>query len=411
MDFLPLAGIRVVDVTTSLAGPYCTEVLAALGADVVKVEPPGSGDEARTWGPPFWADEGALFLAMNAGKRSVCIDLRRGLDVLLRLVDTADVFVQSLRPGLAAERGLGAEELRSRNRRLVYCSIRSFGRTGPWRDRPGYDPLAQAAGGIISVTGEPDRPGVRAGVSLVDQGTGMWAAIAILAALHEREHTGSGREVDVSLYETALGYMAYHLTGYLASGLVPTPRGTAFPSIVPYQAFAASDGRLVVAAGNDRLFAALAAAVGLPELADDPRFETNPDRVAHREELTALLEERFATADRATWLARLGEANVPAAPVQNVAEVAAAEQTEALGILQELSHPGIPDLRLPALPVSVDGERMLHRSPPPELGADTEAVLAELGFSSEEISALAGSGVVQVAAGLAPRPGRATMDA
>jgi formyl-CoA transferase/CoA:oxalate CoA-transferase len=397
--FSPLEGIRVVDVTTSLAGPYCTEVLAALGADVVKVEPPGAGDEARTWGPPFWAGEGALFLAMNAGKRSVSIDLRRGRDVLLRLVDRADVFVQSLRPGLADERGLGAAELRDRNARLVYCSIRSFGRTGPWRDRPGYDPLAQAAGGIISVTGEPDRPGVRAGVSLVDQGTGMWAAIGILAALHERERTGAGREVDVSLYETALGYMAYHLTGFLGSGLVPTPRGTAFPSIVPYQAFQTSDGQLVVAAGNDRLFASLAAAVGLPDLAHEPRFATNPDRVAHREELTALLQERFLTEDRATWLARLADANVPAAPVHDVAEVASAEQTEALDILQKLGHPGIPDLKLPALPVSVDGDRLLHRSPPPELGADTASVLGDVGYSASEIDELIAAGIVAAATG------------
>src|SRR5260370_29068674 len=249
MTFLPLSGIRVVDVTTSLAGPYCTEVLAGLGADVVKIEPPAVGDEARTWGPPFWNGESTLFLTVNAGKRSVCIDLRRGHDVMLRLVDGDDVLVQSLRPGLAEERGLGAEELRARNPRLVYCSIRSFGRTGPWRDRPGYDPLAQAAGGIISVTGEAGRDGVRAGVSIADQGTGMWAALGILAAIHQPATTGEGREVDVSLYETALGFMAYHLTGFFGSGAVPAGCGTEFPSIVPYQAFAASDGRLMVAAG------------------------------------------------------------------------------------------------------------------------------------------------------------------
>src|SRR5436190_3805756 len=278
MPFLPLQGIRVVDVTTSLAGPYCTEVLAALGADVVKIEPPRGGDEARTWGPPFWDGESTLFLTVNAGKRSVCVDLRRGLEVVLRLVDGADVFVQSLRPGLADERGLGAEALRARNPRLVYCSIRSFGRTGPWRDRPGYDPLAQAAGGIISVTGEACRGVVRAGVSVADQGTGMWAALAIVAAVHEREHTGQGREVDVSLYETALGFMGYHLTGFLGTGAVPSGRGTEFPSIAPYQAFSARDGRLMVAAANDRLFAQLVEALGVPELVADRRFAANSDR-------------------------------------------------------------------------------------------------------------------------------------
>ena len=394
MPFLPLSGIRVVDVTTSLAGPYCTEVLAALGADVIKIEPPLGGDEARTWGPPFWDGESTLFLTVNAGKRSVCIDLRRGLDVVLRLVDRADVFVQSLRPGLAEERGLGAEALRERNPRLVYCSIRSFGPTGPWRDRPGYDPLAQAAGGIISVTGEAGRDGVRAGVSVCDQGTGMWAALAIVAALHERETTGKGREVDVSLYETALGFMAYHLTGYLGAGTVASGRGTEFPSIAPYQAFGARDGRLMVAAANDRLFAQLVDALGLPELAADPRFASNSDRVANRAELTPLLEERFATEDRATWISRLGQAGVPAAPVQNVAEVVAAAQTEALGILQDLPHPSVDGLRLPAFPVSLDGERLVHRSAPPELGANTRTILAEAGFADDEIDELLAAGAV-----------------
>jgi crotonobetainyl-CoA:carnitine CoA-transferase CaiB-like acyl-CoA transferase len=394
VPFLPLSGIRVVDVTTSLAGPYCTEVLAALGADVVKIEPPRGGDEARTWGPPFWDGESTLFLTVNAGKRSMCVDLRRGLDVVLRLADGADVFVQSLRPGLADERGLGAEALRGRNPRLVYCSIRSFGPTGPWRNRPGYDPLAQAAGGIMSVTGEAGRDGVRAGVSVADQGTGMWAALGIVAALHERERTGEGREVDVSLYETALGFMAYHLTAFLGAGVVPSGRGTEFPSIAPYQAFAARDGRLMVAAANDRLFAALVEAVGLPELASDPRFATNKDRVANREELTPLLEDRFAAEDRAVWIERLGEAGVPAAPVQDVSEVATAEQTEALGILQELQHPSVSNLRLPAFPVSLDGERLAHRSAPPELGADTREVLAEAGYSEAEIDRLIAEGVV-----------------
>ncbi len=258
VTFLPLEGVRVIDVTTSLAGPYCTEVLAALGADVIKVEPPEAGDEARSWGPPFWNGESTMFLAMNAGKRSVALDLRRGLDVLLRLADGADVFIQSLRPGTAEARGFGADTVRARNPRLVYATIGAFGREGPWSTRPGYDPLAQAAGGILSVTGEEGGSGVRVGVSMIDQSTGVWAALGILAALHEREQTGAGRAIDVSLYETALALLSYQLTGYLGSGEVPGRHGTAFPSIAPYRVYATADGEVMIAAGNNGLFAALA---------------------------------------------------------------------------------------------------------------------------------------------------------
>ncbi len=394
MSFQPLAGIRVLDVTTSYAGPFCSELLGALGADVVKVEPPEGGDAARTWGPPFWNGESTIFLSVNAGKRSLALDLRRGRDVLLRLAERADVFLQSLRPGLAEELGLGADELRRRNPRLVYCSIGAFGRVGPWSAQPGFDPLMQAAGGIVSVTGEPGRPGVRVGVSLVDQGTGMWAAIAILAALLERERSGEAREVDVSLYETALSFVSYHVTGYLGSGVVPRGQGTAFPSIAPYQTFAAGDGELMVAAANDKLFAALAEAIGLPELPADPHFATNPARVEHREELAAVLQERFATEPRATWLERLQRAGVPAAPVQDVAEVAKAEQTAALGILQQLPHPAVPDLVVVAPPLSADGERLLHPRPAPLHGEHTAEVLAEAGYSGEEIAELASAGIV-----------------
>ncbi len=391
MSFLPLQGVRVIDVTTSLAGPFCTEVLAALGADVIKVEPP-AGDEARTWGPPFQAGEATLFLAMNAGKRSLALDLRRGRDVLLRLVEGADVLVQSLRPGLADERGLGPDALLRLNPRLVYCSINAFGRSGPWSRRPGYDPLMQAAGGIVSVTGEPDGPGVRVGVSIIDQGTGTWAALAIVAALLDRERSGRGRVVDTALYETAVSLLAYHITGYLASGELPGRWGTGFPSIAPYQVFPTADGELMIAAGNDRLFAALVEAVGRPELADDPRFRTNADRVQHRHELSRLLSEATAGQTTETWLERLGRAGVPAAPVHNVAQVVAHEQTQASGILQEL-RPGVTTA---ALPLVVDGERVLHRSPPPALGAHTADILAEAGYSQAEIERLAAEGIVRL---------------
>lgn len=394
----PLEGIRVLDVTSSLAGPYCTQLLAALGAEVVKVERPDRGDETRRWGPPFWDGEGAIFLAANSGKRSLGLDFRapEGREALLRLVERADVFVQSLRPGRADRAGLGEQDLRHRSPRLVYCTIGAFGRTGPQSHLAGYEPLMQAAGGIISVTGEAERSGVRVGVSLVDQTTGVWAALGIVSALWERERTGKGSTVDLSLYESALSLSAYHLIGYLGSGEVPGRHGTAFPLIVPYEAFAARDGEVMVAAANDELFAALCRALDSPALAEDTRFATNPDRVANREELIPLLRERFAAEPVAVWLERLAEAGVPAAPVRDIAEVAADEQTRALGILQQLPHPTIRDLATLALPLSHDGERLRHLSPPPLLGEHSAEVLAEVGYSGDEVDRLAASGVVRL---------------
>jgi crotonobetainyl-CoA:carnitine CoA-transferase CaiB-like acyl-CoA transferase len=395
---LPLEGMRVADVTTSVAGPYCAEILGALGADVVKVERPDTGDDGRAWGPPFWNGESAMFLTVNAGKRSLAVSLAdgRGREAVLRLIDQADVFVQGLRPGLAARLGLGADVLRGRNSRLVYCSIGAYGRAGPLRDEPGYDALMQAAGGLISVTGEPGRSGVRVGSSLIDMGTGLWAALGIVAALLERTRTGAGSVVDTSLYETAVGYVGYHLVGYLAEGTVPTGEGTAFPMVAPYQVLPTRDGELMVAGGNDRLFASLCKALELPELASDERFRTNPDRVRHRDELVAILSERLRTRDTASWRALLREAGVPVAPVADVADVAASEQIDALEFLQPLEHPRIADLRVPGLPLAFDTNRPPHRRPPPLLGEHTAEVLRELGYEDEDIAALEADGVVRL---------------
>lgn len=384
-EFLPLEGVRVVDVTSSLAGPYCTEILGALGADVVKVERPDRGDEARAWGPPFWEGSSVMFYAANLNKRSVALDLKRGREILLRLVDSADVFLQSLRPGTAARLGFGPDELRARKPQLVYCDIGAFGRVGPLRDRPGYDPLLQAFSGLISVTGEPDRPGVRVGASLIDQTTGLWAAVGILAALQ----AGGGRTVDVSLFETAIGLLPYQVTAYLDDGTLPGRHGTAFPLISPYQVFHAGDGDVMVAAGNDGLFARLCDALGLPALAEDPRFATNPDRVARREELAALIQERVANEPLLELLDRLNTAGVPAAAVNDVGVAAEHEQTRALRLIQELPKPTV------TLPLSVDGERVAHRRPPPRLGEHTDEVLGELGYDDPELAGLAAQGVIR----------------
>ena len=339
MSFLPLEGRRVVDVTSSLAGPSCTQLLAALGADVVKIEP-AEGDHARTWGPPWVGGDSALWFAANAGKRSVVMNLGRDRDDLLALVDEADVFVQSLRPGLAARHGLDAATLRARRPGLVHVSI------GAYADRPGYDPLVQAASGIMSVTGEADRPPVRVGVSLVDFATGQWATIAVLGSLLR----GGGATVEVSLYETALALLA----GQIAGGGASSRHGTAFPLIAPYEVFA---GDLMIAAGSDALYDRLRAALGLP---DEPRFRTNPDRVANRAALGETIEEALAGRPSDEWERDLVAAGIPAARVRTVAEAMDDPETAALGILQELG-PGVTV----APPFRIDGERPLHRSPPP----------------------------------------------
>jgi formyl-CoA transferase/CoA:oxalate CoA-transferase len=388
-EFLPLEGVRVVDVTSSLAGPYCTEILGALGADVIKVEHPARGDEARAWGPSFSEGSSVMFYAANLNKRSLALDLKNGLEVLLRLVDTADVFLQSLRPGTAKRLGFGPDELRARNPRLVYCDIGAFGRAGPLRDRPGYDPLLQAFGGLMSVTGEPDRPGVRVGASVIDQGTGLWAALGILAALY----AGGGRTVDVSLFETAVALLPYQLTAYLKDGLVPTRHGTAFPLIAPYQAFRARDGELMIAAGNDGLFTRLCEALDLQEVAADPRFATNPDRVRHREELTQLIAERVGKDEVDAVLARLEQAGVPVAPVNDVGRVADHEQTAALGMIQPLAQATV------AFPLSFEGDRLLHRSAPPALGEHTDEILRELGYEEHEIESFEQGELVRRPAG------------
>jgi crotonobetainyl-CoA:carnitine CoA-transferase CaiB-like acyl-CoA transferase len=389
MSFAPLAGVRVVDVTSSLAGPTCTEILGGLGADIVKVEHPGRGDEARAWGPAFFDGGSVMFFAANRSKRSLALDFKdeRGLEALLRLVDGADVFVQSLRAGTAERLGLGSVTLRARNERLVYCSIRAFGPAGPLAAEPGYDPLMQAFAGLISITGEEDRPGVRVGASAIDIGTGVWAALGILGALLERSTTGRGRDVGVALFDTALSLVGYQLASVLATGAVPGRHGTAFPLIVRYEVFATSDGELMIAAANDRLFRLLCERVGRPELAVDPRFRTNPERLAHRADLLDALRERLATESSAHWLEAL--AGIPVAPVQDLGEVAAHPQTRANGMLQ-----AVDGLEAVAAPLQVDGDRLEHRLPPPLLGEHSTEVLRELGYADAEIAALVEGGIV-----------------
>lgn len=391
----PLRDLVVLDLSRILSGPFATMTLADLGADVIKVEQPGSGDDTRQWGPPFHGDQAAYYLAVNRNKRSVAVDLKseEGLAVVRRLAKGADVFVENFRPGTAARLGLGYEELSAERPGLVYASISGYGQTGPEASRAGYDAIAQARSGVMSVTGEPDGPPVRVGISSADLIAGTWAVIGILAALHERERTGLGQWVDISLLDGSVAWLTYVAGGYFASGEVPRRYGSAHPTIAPYQAFPTADGYLMLAVGNDQLWRRFAAAVGRPDLAADPRFASNPLRVEHRGELIPLLEDLLRAGTTGAWLARLDAAGVPAGPIQNVAEAVSDPQVLARGMVAELEHPAGP-LRTLACPVRLTRTPASVRTAPPGLGEHTDEVLASCGYSRADIERLHASGAI-----------------
>jgi len=374
---LPLDGITVIELGHSVAAPYACEVLGDLGADVIKIEK-ADGDDARSWAPPYWGTMSATFQSLNRNKRSVVVNLkdRAERDRLRRLiVERADVVVSNLRPGSAADFGLDGDTLRRAKPALIYCNIGAFGAKGPLNNRPGYDPLMQAFGGLMSVTGEPAQRPVRVGTSIIDMAAGMWAVIGVLAALLAQRDAGRGSTVDTSLYETALGWMCYHAANFQASGELPRQQGSGAAMIVPYRGYASKDGFIVIAAGNDKLFASLARVLGHPEWIDDPRFRSNPDRVRNQDVLYRWIEELIPARTNREWAAILDEAGVPNAPMQTIAEVLDHPQTKALGMLQA-SPQG--DITLFGLPVSFDGVRPAFRRPPPVLGAHTGEILGEL---------------------------------
>lgn len=371
----PLAELKVLEIGHSIAAPYAGMILGELGADVVKLENPGQGDYARGWGPPFIDGVSTVFHTMNRAKRGIAADLSdaatRG-SVRRLILGEMDVVLHNLKPGALEKLGLGAAGLIAEKPSLIFCNIGAFGAKGPLAQLPGYDPLMQAFGGLMSMLGEDGRPPVRVPVSIMDVATGMWTVIGILAAHAERARTGRGGIVDTSLYETSCAWMAIPLADYLASQVLPKRTGSGVGMIVPYQAFPCSDGHLMVAAGNDNLFRKLCAVVAKPELADDPRFARNAGRVENRDVIIALLSGQLAGDTRAAWQAKLEAVGVPCGPVQTLDQVVAHPQTAALGILQDS-----PDgkLRTIGLPLSFDGVRPGYETGAPALGADNAAVL------------------------------------
>jgi crotonobetainyl-CoA:carnitine CoA-transferase CaiB-like acyl-CoA transferase len=372
---LPLSGLTVIELGTSVAVPFGANVFADLGAEVIKVERPGAGDDARMWGPPFVDGSSPIFHAINRNKRSAVVNLKDAQErIALRrfIIDRADIVLQNMRPGVVEGHGLDAASLRSEKPSLIYCNLSAFGAAGPLKAKPGYDPLMQAAGGIMSVTGLDGQDPVRVGPSIVDQGAGMWAVIGILAALHRRTMTGEGCEIGTSLYETAVNWVGIHVASHFATGKVPGRIGTENSGIAPYKAYQAQDGWLVIAAGNDGLFRQLAATLGHPEWPDDPAFRTNPDRVSNRESLNRLIAQVIADDRRDAWLAKFDAAAIPCAPVLTLDQVVSHPQTQATGMLQRAPDGPLP---LVGVPLQFDGERPPLRTLPPRLGQDTALVL------------------------------------
>ena len=398
----PLSGTRIIDLSTVLAGPYATMILADLGADVIKIEPP-DGDATRGWGPPWVGDlergtrTAAYFLAVNRNKRAVRLDLKTpdGGDVLRRLLAAADVLVENFRPGALDKLGFDDETLRSVNPALVHLAISGYGRTGPAKDRPGYDFVIQAVGGLMSITGDADADGGRptkVGVAISDVVTGLYAAIGILAALLARADTG--QRVDVSLLGSTLAVLVNQAQNAFVTGRSPGRRGNAHPNIVPYETFSTADGELAVAVGSERQWPRFCEALGLPHLAEDPRFATNGDRVEHRDALRPLIAERLASRLTAEWAAALDAAEVPNGAIAEIGDAFDSPEAVALGMSVDIEHPALGVLRQVGIPIAFETTPGAIRSAPPLLGEHTDEVLAEAGFDVSEISALRRDGVI-----------------
>jgi crotonobetainyl-CoA:carnitine CoA-transferase CaiB-like acyl-CoA transferase len=391
----PLDHIKILDLSRTLAGPFCTMLLGDMGADIVKVEQPGNGDESRRFTPPIWNGESTYFLASNRNKRSITLNLKteEGRKIVLELAREADVVVENFRTGTMERMGLGYETLKQTNPRIVYCTISGFGRTGPDRNKAGYDLLLQGYGGLMSITGESDRPPAKAGMSIADLSTGLFAAYGILAAIIAREKTGEGQQVDASILDGQVVLLNYLATGYFASGRVPGRMGSAHPSIVPYQVFKTKDKDIIIAVANDGLWIKCCDALGWEDLRNDPALATNNKRAANREWLVETMNDRLSLLSSEEILYRLEEAGVPSGPVNTVDQVLALPQVKERETIIDIEHPKIPQLKVPGFPVKLSDTPGEVRYPPPLLGEHTREVLEELGYSREQIQELYDKGV------------------
>ena len=400
----PLQGVRVLDLSRVLAGPWAGQNLADLGAEVIKIERPGVGDDSRAFGPPWIKDrqgrdtkDSAYFTSANRGKKSVTVNLssREGQDLVRQLAAKSDVLIENYKFGDLARYGLGYEDLYAINPRLIYCSVTGFGQTGPYRERPGYDFMIQGMGGMMSVTGEPGAEPQRAGVPIADIITGMYASIAICAALAHRATSGKGQHLDLALLDSQVALLAYQNTNFFATGKPPRRIGNLHPNIVPYQPFRCADGEVILACGNDNLYRRFCEAAGCPELANDARFATNGKRVENRDELKRLLDVIFAKRTKKEWGELLDAAGVPNGPINDIAQVFAEPQVQARGVRIEVEHPVAGRLPMVASPMRFSATPIEHRTPPPRLGEHTDAVLKEiLGKSDAEIARLRGGGAL-----------------
>lgn len=389
----PLTGIKVIDLTRILSGPYCTMTLADLGAEVIKIETP-QGDDTRQWGPPFIQDESTYFLSVNRNKKSMVLNLKeaKGKEVFFKLIQDADVVVENFRPGTLKKLGIDYGVLKKQNPGIILASISGFGQTGTYSQKPGYDILAQGMGGLMSVTGEPGRRPVKAGFSIADVGTGMWAAFGILVALHERNRSGEGQWIDTSLLDTIVSWQTYLAGNYFASGKDPQPLGDAHPNIVPYQGFEASDGHFMIAVGNDSLWKKFIEVIGLQSLKDS-KYATNPQRVEQRAELIPLLEEVFQMKTVKEWIEIFEEAKIPCGPINKMSDILNDPHMYEREMVVEKDHPTLGAIKMLGTPVKFSRTPGEIKTVPPQLGEHTTEILSSLGYSEEEIKSLYESNV------------------